>query len=1134
MDAAEIGRQKAAQFHVDLVADGKDPCDPYAFALAAAKSRDILVEKCKPGSNVLRGGRATYIPSLQLIVHENTGSPFEQAFLVVHEVAHADLGDNEETDSEVVVVDPTRPAEASPVGIDRVVDYGRKQRREVQMDLFAREFLLPRDFLRKLHVEDKLTASDVAKHFGAPFEVVAQQLLDALLLPKVEMEEKKSSPERPPNELQKVAAEHEGCAYLLEAGPGTGKTQTLVTRVEWLLEKGVNPKRILLLTFSNKAAGEMAERIARKNKDAAVAMWIGTFHAFGLDIIRRFHKDLGLPKDPRLLDKTEAVEILENEFPRLNLKHYRNLFDPTQIITDVLAAISRAKDEVVDEQHYAALAQSMINKANTPEERQTGERALEVAAVYEAYEKLKSAEHCVDFGDLVSLPVRLLETHPDICKKLSGLYDHVLVDEYQDVNRSSVRLLTSLSPTGENLWAVGDAKQSIYRFRGASSFNMERFGKSDFVGGKRGRLKVNYRSVSEIVGMYSGFAVDMKVGDPDSGLQSHRGPCGKSSELLTVVYDDEQSVVLADTIKAMRAAGHEYKEQAILCTGNEKLSKLAQMLERMGIPVLFLGSLFERPEIKELLSMLSILTDRRATGLVRIASAADFAMPLADVCRVLDYFGVNEFEAGHWINTAEKVPGICDEAKASLKKLAAVLDGFTAASDPWEVLTKILLDRTTTAARIATDPSIQARGQGIAIWQFMNFARVQPAKKGLPITRILDRVRRLLRLRDDRDLRQLPAAAQGLNAVRLMTIHGSKGLEFEVVHFPGFNAGTIPKAAKTPPCPPPDGLVEGGDGKALDLFKIGQAEEQECLFYVALSRAKDRFIAYAPTKKSDGKNWNVSSFFARLGSHISKRSVKPSGTLPPDPEDDPVQLSIDGGLNFGGEQVTLFEGCPRRFLYTHILKIGGRTTKTPFLKMHDGVRDIIKAVVSGKTKISTQEELNQQVVEAFKLSGLSDHGYVTHYQALAVPMLKYFAMLRDGHTPEEPKALKLTFKNETVYVLPDDVLVGPDGKRTIRKVKTGHHSDKHLENFEAAALILAAKAALPDAKVELVFLSDQMVEPLSLSATQLENRRVKIDKAFTDIRLGKFPAEPSTQTCPRCPAFFVCGPVPKGVLQKKF
>ena len=146
----------------------------------------------------------------------------------------------------------------------------------------------------------------------------------------------------------------------------------------------------------------MAERIARKRPEAAAAMWIGTFHAFGLDIIRRFHAELGLPKDPRMMDRTEAVELLEEEFPRLRLAHYRNLYDPTQIIADMLAAVSRAKDEVVDAETYAALADAMLAKARgRPDARERAERAGEVARVYAAYEQLKRSAHCVDFGDLV-------------------------------------------------------------------------------------------------------------------------------------------------------------------------------------------------------------------------------------------------------------------------------------------------------------------------------------------------------------------------------------------------------------------------------------------------------------------------------------------------------------------------------------------------------------------------------------------------------------------------------------------------------------------------------------------------------------------------------------------------------------
>jgi hypothetical protein len=354
MDAVELARQIASSLHIQAVARGCDPWQPYAFAVAEAERRGLDVEATAPGAALLDGGRASFVPQDRLILHETLGSAFDQAFLVAHEIGHVELGDDP-GEEPIRAIDPARPAEVSPVGEDRVVDYGRRQRREVQMDLFAREFLIPRSVARKLHLEDGLTASQIAERLGAPYDVIAQQLFDALLLPPVTPEPERERVERPLNPLQAAAARHRGPAYLLEAGPGTGKTQTLTSRVEGLLEEGVDPRRILLLTFSNKAAGEMAERIADKNKEAAAAMWIGTFHAFGLDLVRRFHTELGLPSDPRLMDRTEAAELLEREFPRLRLVHYRNLYDPTQIIADMLAAISRAKDEVVDPKRYAEL-----------------------------------------------------------------------------------------------------------------------------------------------------------------------------------------------------------------------------------------------------------------------------------------------------------------------------------------------------------------------------------------------------------------------------------------------------------------------------------------------------------------------------------------------------------------------------------------------------------------------------------------------------------------------------------------------------------------------------------------------------------------------------------------------------------
>ncbi|HHH0295192.1 TPA: UvrD-helicase domain-containing protein [Yersinia enterocolitica] len=311
MQAVELARKAAAALHDQAVASGHNPWAPYEFAVAEAKRRGLDVERTRKGSPNLRGARARFIPEEMFILHEKCATLFEQAFLVAHEIGHAELGDDVEEDETSYTIDPTRTLESSPLGVERVVDYSRRQRREVQMDLFAREFLLPRHFVSTLYLEGQ-SASSIAERLGAPFDVVAQQLFDALLLPPTLPENQKLANEFPLNNEQAEAAVHRGAAFLLEAGPGTGKTQTLVGRVKGLLNEGVDPRKILLLTFSNKAAGEMAERIARVDSTAAAAMWVGTFHSFGLDLVRRFHDKLNLPQAPRMLDRTEAVELLEH------------------------------------------------------------------------------------------------------------------------------------------------------------------------------------------------------------------------------------------------------------------------------------------------------------------------------------------------------------------------------------------------------------------------------------------------------------------------------------------------------------------------------------------------------------------------------------------------------------------------------------------------------------------------------------------------------------------------------------------------------------------------------------------------------------------------------------------------------
>ncbi len=1128
MDSIELARQHARRLYDDAVQRGRDPWFPYEFVVGIASDLGITVEPCASGAALLDGGRASFDPDpeLPLILHETAGSAFDQAFLVAHEIGHAQLGDGESPQT-ASQIDPARTAEAAPVGMDRVVDYSRRQRREVQMDLFARELLLPRPVAVDLQVNQGQTCSDVARRLGAPFEVVAQQMLDALLLPAVPLAAVMPMADIPLNDKQRKAAAHRGTAFLLQAGPGTGKTRTLVARVEGLLDEGVDPRRILLLTFSNKAAGEMAERIAQKRPREASALGIATFHSFGLDILRRFNDRCGLPADPQLLDRTEAVELLENEFPRLGLVRYRNLYDPSQLVADMLSAVSLAKDEVISPQAYRDLSRAMRATASGPADLEAAERADEVARVYERYEALKAATGRVDFGDLVMQPVLLLERDEAVRAQLQGDYDHILVDEYQDVNRSSVRLLTALRPTGENLWVVGDARQSIYRFRGASSFNMSRFGQEDFAGADRDSLDINYRSTTEIVDAFSTFASGMSAAEGPSGLLADRGPGGLRPELITVTDGAQVTAALIDRIESCRAAGYRYRDQAVLCRGNDKLSDTGQELERAGVPVLFLGSLFERTEIKDLVAVLMLLVDKRAIGLIRTACWTEFAMKMEDIVQVFERLRGAEVQPGAWRQAA---PGLTAAGQTAMTALSTALEGFDASSDPWTVLATLLLDRTRLAARIASSSLVSDQAEGIAIWQFMNFVKIQPRGKGLPIQRLADRVRRLVRLRDDRDLRQLPAAAQGIDAVRLMTIHGSKGLEFPAVHLVGVNQDSIPGGHRPAKCPPPTGMVTSGEGSSDEIARAAHHEEQECLFYVAMSRAMDRLAFYGATTKSNSHARPLSKFLDRVGG-IDRRAVTPSATVPPAPDAAQVAVAFTGKPRFAAEAMALYESCGRRFFYTHLLQVGGRRRMSAFMQMHEAIREVYRVLVAQEDP--SPDRFDELLAQAFVTHGLHDHGYVEDYRAIARAMLDYFLASRAGGLTEAPTTLHMAFDDHEVEVRPDDVLVR-DGARTLRRVKTGHASSQDGKDVAAAAFILAARTAFPDARVELVFLADAETRALDLSTRELGNRQAKLASIFLDIRSGRFPAVTSEMTCPNCPAFFVCGAVPPGTLVKTF
>jgi Zn-dependent peptidase ImmA (M78 family) len=309
--------------------------------------------------------RAAAAPSVYI---SNALAPEMATYVEAHEFGHLWL----ETPIEPVIVprnsDPGSPEEHSPTGIRRVEAYSPQELRERYANVFAREFLLPGAEARRLFGLGQ-SARQIATEIGVPLGLVNQQLATALLLPEPREEKAKSADAPGLDPSQRSAAEHSGTPLLVEAGPGTGKTRTLIARVEHLLASGTPPAGFLVLTFSNKAAREIRERVAASSPAAAAEIWAGTFHAFGLEFLRKFGHLEGIKEPVRILDQADQLQFLEDELPRLRLDHYLWLSEPAFALRHILGAISRAKDELFPPEKYAEAAERMLRAAGDDEKR---------------------------------------------------------------------------------------------------------------------------------------------------------------------------------------------------------------------------------------------------------------------------------------------------------------------------------------------------------------------------------------------------------------------------------------------------------------------------------------------------------------------------------------------------------------------------------------------------------------------------------------------------------------------------------------------------------------------------------------------------------------------------------------------
>ncbi len=613
------------------------------------------------------------------------------------------------------------------------------------------------------------------------------------------------------NPPQREAVKATEGPLLVLAGAGSGKTRVIAHRVAWLLLQGVEPSAILCVTFTNKAAREMRERVVALAGPAGTDVFVSTFHSFGLWLLREEHKAAGLPRRFAICDDGDQLSLVKRALREIDVEG--RAFDAQKL----LAMISRAK----------ASGQGAI--AVRPE-GQGDDYDLVAAEVLPRYQKALLAQRAVDFDDLIARPVALLRGDAGVRKRSQKRFRYLLLDEVQDTNLAQLELVKLLAGKPQNVCAVGDDDQSIYGWRGAEVKNILRFEKH-FPGAREIRLEQNYRSTGNILSCANGVIAP----NPDrraKRLWTDAG-AGEPVEVADLADEEEEARFVAAALSRLRGEGRPWSHFAILYRLNAQSGPFEEALREAGIPHRVHGApaFFDRAEVRDLLAYLKVCAEPRDdVSLARIVNVPARGIGDTSLERLQDFAARESLPLGKAIPRAGEAPGMPAGAAARLGELEALLSRYRAAFAQGRLAE--------TARRLVEEVDLYAHARQGARSPEAGSRRVE-AIDGLirSLERWAERTARkptlgnwLAKLAlDSRE--EAEVVDEG---VALMSLHAAKGLEFPVVFLVGLEEELLP--------------VAGMKGEARDL-----AEERR-LAYVGITRARERlFLTRARVRVKRGK-----------------------------------------------------------------------------------------------------------------------------------------------------------------------------------------------------------------------------------------------------------------------------------------
>ncbi len=662
------------------------------------------------------------------------------------------------------------------------------------------------------------------------------------------------------NREQLQAVKHGTGPLLIIAGAGTGKTTVITERIKYLVEKGfAKPEEILALTFTEKSAKEMEDRVDVVLPLGYGEMWISTFHSFCDRILRDTGIEIGLSANYKLMTSAQSVDLIKKNLFDFNLEYFRPLGNPNKFIEGLLQHFSRLQDEIVTPEEYLKYAKKDIN-----EEPLEDIKTKELANAYKFYTDLKLKNNVLDFGDLITYTNKLFMDRPNVLKRYQDKFKYILVDEFQDTNFAQNELVNLLAKKNRNITIVGDDNQSIYRFRGAAISNIIQF-KNTYSDAKIVTLNQNYRSTQKILD--SAYKL-IKHNDPDT-LEYQLGISKQLKSVVSHLSADiefihansgqgEAEKVAEEIKKLINEEQYEWKDIALLVRANNHADSFIREFERQDIPHQFLGpsKLFERDEITDLISYLKVLYNPEdSANLYRLLSSDTFDFSSLELIKVASTAKKNSLSIFEVIvdSTNEKVIKLLQLINKHLK----VINKETAGHLLYEFINEVGIYKK------ILENSEDIKAKNIARF-FYKIKSYEEENKDAGVVAVVDYIDLLTEVGESPNVTD--GDWQENNAVNILTFHSSKGLEFPVVFLVNLVSERFPSRDRHEQIPVPNELVK-------EILPKGDfhLQEERRLFYVGMTRAMKRLYFTASSYYGDGKRAKKVSPFVMeaLGEYLN-------------------------------------------------------------------------------------------------------------------------------------------------------------------------------------------------------------------------------------------------------------------------